>query len=296
MINMKPQKEVKIPNRAAHITTGVSVTLALITLGIIAMIRIAASVESRRMLEKIEISVILTDSIDDQRAAAIVNAIKEQPFALDTRLISRKQAMENWKEATGEDLEKTFGVNPLSPEIAFAVNGDYSSPQKIEKIRQAISSIDGVEEVGAPDGELIEAMNDTIRKLTLSMTILALVMLVISFVLINNTVRLSIYSRRFTIHTMQLVGATNGFIRRPFVIENTVVGIISGLIASLVLALLLAAASNLGFDGINLLVSWYSMAMVALALVLIGGIICCAASALATSRHLRQDYEELFRS
>lgn len=293
---MKPQKEVKIPNRAAHITTGVSVTLALITLGIIAMIRIAASVESRRMLEKIEISVILTDSIDDQRAAAIANAIKEQPFALDTRLISRKQAMENWKEATGEDLEKTFGVNPLSPEIAFAVNGDYSSPQKIEKIRQAISSIDGVEEVGAPDGELIEAMNDTIRKLTLSMTILAFVMLVISFVLINNTVRLSIYSRRFTIHTMQLVGATNGFIRRPFVIENTVVGIISGLIASLVLALLLAAASNLGFDGINSLVSWYSMAMVALALVLIGGIICCAASALATSRHLRQDYEELFRS
>lgn len=293
---MKPQKEVKIPNRAAHVTTGVSVTLALLTLGIIAMIRIAATTESRRMLEKIEISVILADSVDDKRAMAINDAIDSQAFSLDTRFISRQQAMQNWKDATGEDLEKTFGVNPLSPEIAFTVKNGYTSASSIAKIEKAISSIDGVAEVGAPDGEMIEAMNDTIHKITLSLSILALIMLIISFVLINNTVRLSIYSRRFTIHTMQLVGATNGFIRRPFVAENTLVGVISGLIAAGILALLLLAAPNLGFDGINGLIPWPSMGLVALALVLIGAIICCTASALATTRYLHQDYEELFRS
>lgn len=292
---MKPQKEVKIPNRAAHITTGVSVTLALLTLGIIAMIRIAATTESRRMLEKIEISVILSDSVDDKRATAITNAIEEQPFSLDTRLISRQQAMENWKEATGEDLEKTFGINPLSPEIAFTVKNGYTSASNIAKIQKAISSINGVAEVGAPDGEMIDAMNATIHKITLSLSILALIMLVISFVLINNTVRLSIYSRRFTIHTMQLVGATNGFIRRPFVSENTLVGVISGLIASGILALLLFVAPNLGFGGLNNLISWPAMGMTALTLVAIGAIICCSASALATTRHLHQDYEDLFR-
>lgn len=293
---MKPQKEVKIPNRAAHVTTGVSVTLALLTLGIIAMIRIAATTESRRMLEKIEISVILADSVDDKRAMAINNAIEDQAFSLDTRFISRQQAMQNWKDATGEDLEKTFGVNPLSPEIAFTVKNGYTSAASIAKIEKAISSIEGVAEVGAPDGEMIEAMNDTIHKITLSLSVLALIMLIISFVLINNTVRLSIYSRRFTIHTMQLVGATNGFIRRPFVVENTLVGVISGLIAAGILALLLLAAPNLGFDGITNLIPWPSMGLVALALVLIGAIICCTASALATTRHLHQDYEDLFRS
>ncbi len=293
---MKPQKEVKIPNRAAHMTTGVSVTLALLTLGIISMIRIAATTESRRMLEKIEISVILADSTDDKRAAAICDAIANQTFSLDTRLITRQQAMENWKEATGEDLEKTFGVNPLSPEIAFTVRNGYTSPEAIAKIEKAISDVDGVEEVGAPDGELIEAMNNTIRKITLSLSILALIMLMISFVLINNTVRLSIYSRRFTIHTMQLVGATNGFIRRPFIAENTIVGVISGIIAAIILALLLAAAPNIGFDDITSLIPWPSMGMVALSLMLIGAIICCSAAALATTRHLHQDYEDLFKS
>lgn len=293
---MKPQKEVKIPNRAAHATTGVSVTLALLTLGIIAMIRIAATTESRRMLEKIEISVILADSIDDKRAMAINDAIDSQAFSLDTRFISRQQAMQNWKDATGEDLEKTFGVNPLSPEIAFTVKNGYTSATSIAKIEKAISSIEGVAEVGAPDGEMIEAMNDTIHKITLSLSVLALIMLIISFVLINNTVRLSIYSRRFTIHTMQLVGATNGFIRRPFVVENTLVGVISGLIAAGILALILLVAPNLGFDGITNLIPWPSMGLVALALVLIGAIICCTASALATTRHLHQDYEDLFRS
>lgn len=293
---MKPQKEVKIPNRAAHITTGISVTLALLTLGIIALIRIAATTESHRMLEKIEISVILCDSIDDKKALAIADAIAEQPFSLDTRLISRQQAMENWKEATGEDLEKTFGINPLSPEIAFTVKNGYTSASSIAKIQKAITAIEGVDEVGAPDGEMIDAMNETIHKITLSLSLLALIMLVISFILINNTVRLSIYSRRFTIHTMQLVGATNGFIRRPFVSENTLVGVFSGLLSSCILAIILLAAPKFGLDGINSLISWPSMGMVALALTLIGAIICCAASGLATTRHLHQDYEDLFRS
>ncbi len=291
---MKPQKEVRIPNRAAHTTTGVSVTLALLTLGIIAMIRIAATVESQRMLEKIEISVIMSDSISDQQAMSISEIIGKQPFALDTRFISKQQAMDNWKEATGEDLERTFGVNPLSPEIAFTVKNGYTSSQGIESIKTKISAIKGVEEVGTPDGELIEAMNKTIGRITLSLTILAAVMLVISFILINNTVRLSIYSRRFTIHTMQLVGATDGFIRSPFIKANIWVGIISGLLASSLLAALLAASPALGFVELTGILSWMAMGIVALTLVVLGAVICGCAAALATTRHLRQDYEQLF--
>lgn len=292
---MKQHKEVRLSSSAAHFTTGVSVTLALLTLGIIAMVKIIASAESRRMLEKIEISVIIADSIPESQALKICDAIAKQPFALDTRYISRDQAMQNWRQATGEDLEKTFGVNPLSPEIAFTVKSDYTSARGIAGIKKSVAAIKGVAEVGAPDGEMIESMNQTIRHLTITLTILAAVMLIISFVLINNTVRLSIYSRRFSIHTMQLVGATDGFIRRPFVSANVWVGVVSALIAGAILACLLAAAPRLGFPGITLLLPWASMGILAGCLVAAGALICGSAAALATTRHLHQDYEQLFR-
>lgn len=292
---MKQHKEVKISSHAAHFTTAVSVTLALLTLGIIAMIHIAATMESRRMLEKIEISVILADSIDDARALQICSAIEKQPFSLDTRFISRRQALLNWQAATGEDLEKTFGINPLSPEISFTVKSDWSSARQIAGIQKGIGAMQGVTEVGAPDGKMIEAMNSTIKKLTLSLTVLAAVMLIISFVLINNTVRLSIYARRFTIHTMQLVGATDSFIRRPFVAANTLVGVLSGISAAALLSALLAAAPTLGLTEATAMVPWTAMGLVAAALIATGTIICAAAAELATTRHLRQDYEELFR-
>lgn len=292
---MKPQKEVRISNWAAHLTTGVSVTLALLTLGIIALIWIAAANESRRVMEKIEISVIMADSVSDNRALEICEAIRQQPFTLHAVFISKEQALRNWQQATGEDLKRTFGVNPLSPEVAFTIKNEYTSSKAISKIKDAVAKVEGVAEVGTPDNEIIEAMNANIRRLTLGLTILAAVMLVISFVLINNTVRLSIYSRRFTIHTMQLVGATDGFIRRPFVMANALVGALSGLVASGIIAAFFAVAPGLGLDSLQRMVGWYSLMAMAGALVVVGSLICALAAALATTRHLGQDYEELFK-
>lgn len=292
---MKPQKEVKISNWAAHSTTGVSVTLALLTLGLIALIWIAATSESRRMMEKIEISVVMADNVSDQRAKAISDAIERASFAQNVRLVSRQEALENWKSATGEDLEQVFGVNPLSPEVTFTVPSQYSSVRGIESIRKSVSAVDGVAEVGTPDSRLIEAMNTNIKRLTLGFTILAAIMLVISFVLISNTVRLSIYSKRFTIHTMQLVGATDGFIRRPFILTNTLVGAISGFLAGGLLSAALALGGRMGMADINRLIAWPWMAVVDVSLIIGGGIICALAALLATTRHLRQDYGELFK-
>lgn len=292
---MKPQKEVKISNWAAHTTTGVSVTLALLTLGLIAMIWIAATSESRRMMEKIEISVVMADSIGDDRAKAICEAIEKTKFANNVRLITRQEALDNWRDATGEDLEHVFGVNPLSPEVSFTVAAEYSTVKGIESVRKSVSAVAGVAEVGTPDSRLIETMNSNIRRLTLGFTVLAAIMLVISFVLINNTVRLSIYSRRFTIHTMQLVGATDGFIRRPFITSNAMVGAISGLVAGGLLSSALALCSRFGMPELPSLVGWTWMGTVDACLIGAGALICGLAALLATTRHLRQDYSELFK-
>lgn len=292
---MKPQKEVKISSWAAHTTTGVSVTLALLTLGLIAMIWTAAAAESRRMMEKIEISVVMSDNVGDDRAMAIRDAIAKTKFAQNVRYISRQEALENWKDATGEDLEHVFGVNPLSPEVSFTIASEYSTVSGIAGIKKNVSAIKDVVEVGAPDSSLIETMNENIRKLTIAFSTIALIMFIISFVLISNTVRLSIYSKRFTIHTMQLVGATNGFIRRPFIWSNAAVGAISGLVSGVLLSAFLAASEKLGYEELTSLINWIWMATIDAALIVGGTLICALAALIATTRHLRQDYEDLFK-
>ena len=292
---MKQEKEVNISFWAAHLTTVVSVSLVLILIGIITLVSVSAGNETRRIREKLEVSLIMADTVSNNTASYLAGKIATLPFARDVRVISKEEAMKNWKEDTGEDLEALFGVNPLSPEISFNVNADYSSDSQLSKIGEELGNVPGVENVVMPDSEMVESMNRNIEGLAIVLGVIALVMVVISFVLINNTVHLAIYARRFTIHTMQLVGATNGFIRRPLVMGNMMAGIIAALIASGVLAIAIVAAPKVGFDALSTHISWGLYACVAGGVLVIGAALCAAAAAIATTRYLAKPYEDLFR-
>lgn len=292
---MKGDKDVKISYWAAHLTTIVSVTLVLLLVGIIAVITLSSEKETRRLVERLEVSVIMADSVSDEYASKIVNRVQQEPFALDAGYISRAEALKAWKDDTGEDLETLFGVNPLSPEIYFRVKADYASSDSLKMISDRLQALPGVEDVAVPDSELVEAMNRNIATLSIILGIIALVMLIISFVLINNTVHLTVYARRFTIHTMQLVGATNGFIRRPFVTNNMLAGFLAAIIASGIMAISLAAAPKLGLDDVAKYIGWWLYACVAGGMIIAGPAICGIAASLATSRYLKKDYDELFR-
>lgn len=292
---MKQQKEVRISYLAAHLTTIVSVSLVLLLMGIIALVWISADKETRRLKERIELSVIMADSIPDARTRQLASEIEKEPYAANVTVIGKQQAMENWKAETGEDLEAVFGVNPLSPEINFSVRADYASSSQIKNIVSSLSALPGVEGVSAPDATMVESMNRNIAALTVVLAIVAAIMLVISFVLINNTVHLTIYSRRFTIHTMQLVGATNAYIRRPVVVNNMLAGLVAGLVASGILALVMVGAEEGGLAGIMSYVGWTLFACVAAGLVVAGMILCALAAWVAADRYLRKDYDGLFR-
>lgn len=292
---MKNNKEVKISYWAAHLTTIVSVTLVLIIIGIIALVSVTATNETRRLREKLEVSVVMADTISDNLTKAISERIAVQPYALSVRVITKEEALKNWKNDTGEDLEALFGVNPLSPEITFSVKSDYTTEEELKKIDNYLLAIPGVEGVALPDSTMVDNMNRNIERFAVMLGLVALVMLIISFVLINNTVHLAIYARRFTIHTMQLVGATNGFIRRPFVNNNMLSGFIAGLVATALMAVSLAAAPNAGFTNINDYISWEAFAVVGASLIVAGVLLCGLAAWVATTRYLRQDYDELFR-
>lgn len=292
---MKEEKEFKISFMAGHATTIVSVTLVLLLAGIIAMISIGARRETRKMRESVELSVIMNDAVTDSAAAGSLAVLKTYPYVKDARLITRREALEQWKEETGEDLEAVFGVNPLSPEIEFTLPERYSNPDSIKMIVAHIAGLNGVEEVATPDSEMIESMNHNIESMSIILGISALVMLIISYVLISNTVRLTIYSRRFTIHTMQLVGATEGFISRPVVVNNMLAGIISGVIAAGVMAIALAAAPH--YTGLEFgdFIGWTDYAWISIGLIAGGAFICALAALLATRHYLHKDYSELFK-
>ena len=291
---MKQEKEVKISYWAAHLTTVVSVTLVLLIVGLIALGSLVAGTESRRLREKIELSVVMADSIGNDRAKTLGAEISRKPYALDVKVITKDEAMKRWEAETGENLEQTFGVNPLSPEVAFRVKADYSAPAQIAKLTRELSVLPGVETVSAPDTEMVEAMNRNLGKVTLILSIVGIVMLVISFVLINNTVHLTIYSRRFSIHTMQLVGATNGFIRKPFVGQNAMTGLIAGLLAAAAVVAVVWFSPEAGLGELQSVVGWDQVGYLCCALVALGVLICALAAMMATTKYLRKDYDELF--
>lgn len=292
---MKNNKEVKISYWAHHLTTIVSVTLVLILIGIIALITIGAAGETRRLREKLEVSVVMADNASDAAADSLAGMIRKSPYALSVGVVSKADALKNWKKDTGEDLETLFGVNPLSPEVTFTVKADYASAGALASIERQIMKQPGVAGVALPDSAMVESMNRNIERFAIVLGAIALVMIVISFVLINNTVHLAIYARRFTIHTMQLVGATNGFIRRPFIMNNMLSGLIAGVAAAGLLTVALLAAPQGGFADFTNYISWTEYAVVAGGIILVGMLLCALAASMATTRYLRQDYDELFR-
>ncbi|MCH5225639.1 MAG: hypothetical protein J1D77_06540 [Muribaculaceae bacterium] len=293
---MKEKGDARISYWAAHLTTTVSVTLVLLLLGIITFITLSSEKETRTIRERLEVSVVMGDTVSDASAERLSSLLSSRPYALEAGYIGKAQALKDWQEETGEDLETLFGVNPLSPEVYFRVKADYSSPDSLRVIENELKVMPGVEEVVMPDSEMVEAMNSNIQSLAIILGIVALVMVIVSFVLINNTVHLSIYARRFTIHTMQLVGATDGFIRRPFIVNNLLAGLMASLVASGILAISLGAAPHMGWNDVAHYISWGLFACVAGGMIIAGPLICCVAAAIATSRYLGKDYDDLVRS
>jgi len=292
---MKNYKEVKVSYLSRHLTVIISVTLVLLLLGIIAMVWVGADRETRRLKEKIELCVVLRDSVPAQASAALAGKIAARPYCAGVTRISKEEALQKWTEETGENLEELFGVNPLSEEINFGLTAGYANPAGINSIKRELEKEKIVEAVSAPDSEMVEAMNRNIARLSIALAVIAGIMLVISFVLINNTVHLTIYSRRFTIHTMKLVGATNGFIRRPVILNNMLAGAVAGLLAAGMLAAVLAAATQLGLPDIADMVGWDIFGMIAGGMVIAGMTLCSIASWVSANSYLRKDYDALFR-
>jgi len=214
----------------AYLSSVLSISLVLMLVGLATLLVVNARRVSDYFKEKMQVSVILRQEVTDAQAEAFCATVQAYPFTHGVRLVSREEGTEDLKQMLGEDFLTVFEQTPVPVSLELTLNADYVSSDSIAVIRQMLEESPMVDEVDSRTS-LVDKLNANLSKISLVLGIFILLMLFISSVLISNTVRLSIYARRFTIHTMQLVGASRGFIRRPFMGRAVIQGLVSSLIA-----------------------------------------------------------------
>lgn len=216
------------------ITSSISTTLVLLLLGLVVFFVLAANNLSVYVRENINFSVLISDDMKETDILKLQKRLNNEPFVKETEYISKKQALKEQTEAMGTDPQEFLGYNPFTASIEIKLHSDYASSDSIAKIEKLIKRNTNIQDV-LYQKDLIDAVNENIRNISLVLLALAVMLTFISFALINNTIRLAIYSKRFLIHTMKLVGASWGFIRRPFLKRNIWSGVLAAFIADTIL-------------------------------------------------------------
>lgn len=291
---MAKQNKSKISYFQSNITATVSVALVLVLIGITAFLGLTARTISRDLKENMGFSIVLKTDATDTDVAALSAMLKQAPYAAKVTYISKDDALKQWKKDTGEDLVETFGVNPLSAEFQVNVKAAYANTGKLKGLQKQLQQQSGVDEVALYEAE-VDAANNNIGNISIMLLIVAALLVFISFALINNTVRLTVYSRRFLIHTMKLVGAKPGFIRRPFVVQNMLNGLIAAVVACLAFVGVYYASQDFVSGFVGSMISEVEVAIVFVGLAAIGVLICGIAAFFAATKYIRLDYDDLFK-
>lgn len=219
----------------AYLSSVISISLVLLLVGVASLLILNARGVADYFKENMQISVLLKQEVSDSKAEKYEQSLQTLPFINSTRLVSKEEGTEEMKAMLGEDFLSVFEASPIPISIDITLKADYVSADSLDMVVAAISESPLVDEVSCQQS-LIEALNANLSKISLILAVFIALMLFISFVLINNTVRLNVFSRRFTIHTMKLVGATKAFIRKPFMVKAVYQGLISAAVAIFILS------------------------------------------------------------
>ena len=218
----------------AKITSIVSVTLVLLLLGLTVLTFFVGKGITSYVKENMSFSVMLSEDVTDLQITDLRKRLDGMPFVKSSLFISKEQAKEQLIEDLGEDPEELLGYNPATDCIDIYLHSNYANSDSLAIVSKTIKAQTNVDDLLYRQ-EALDLINDNLARISAVLLVLSLILLFISFTLIRNTIRLSIYSKRFIINTMRLVGATNRFIRRPFIIRNIVDGVFAGLLANVLI-------------------------------------------------------------
>ena len=259
----------------AYLSSVISISLVLLLVGVASMLLVNAKGVSDYFKENMQISVLMKQNVSDEDALAFRDELDEAPYIKSTDFISREQGQRELADQLGDDFLDVFETSPIPVSVDVTLKAEYVSADSLEVVRNEIALSPLVDEV-VYQQSLVDALNANLSRISLVMAVFIGLLLFISFVLINNTVRLNVFARRFTIHTMKLVGATKSFIRAPFLVQSAFQGVFSAMIANVVLVAVLFVMRN-EFEQLFRIFRM-DLLLVVMGIVLVCGLIICLAS------------------
>lgn len=276
----------------AKITSIVSITLVLVLLGLTILTLFLGNRLSDYVKENVSFSVILEQNVTDAQIAETRKRLDDMPFVKSSRFISKEEAKELLIQDLGEDPEELLGFNPAPDCIEIFLKSEYANTDSLAKVSEIIKAETNIDDL-LYQQEVIELINNNLSKITAILLILSVVLLFISFTLISNTIRLSIYAKRFLIHTMNLVGAVDAFIRKPFVKEHMIMGIIAGLLAD---GIILGILYYFGMEYADLrsILTVNDITLLFGTVIVLGIIITGTATVVSVNHYLKMDPDSLY--
>lgn len=218
----------------AYLSSVVSISLVLLLVGVAAMLLVNTRSVSEFFKENLQVSVMMKQEVSDEEAAVFKNEIDSMRFVRNAELITKARGEKEMAEMLGADFLSVFETSPIPVSIVVTLDADYVSRDSLKIVEKAMMKSPMVDEV-VYQKSLVDALNSNLNRISMVLGVFIALMLFISFVLINNTMRLNVFARRFTVHTMKLVGATRAFIRGPFLVRAAFLGLFSSVIALLML-------------------------------------------------------------
>lgn len=289
----KKRKKTSRRHGMQGITLCISTTMVLILIGLVVLSVLTARNLSNYVKENLTVTVMLSDTASVNDAHRLCRDLYHRPYARNIDYVSKEQALQEQTEAMGSDPSEFLGVNPFVATLELQMKSDYANRDSLRWIARDLKKVPIVTDVAYQE-DLMDKVNKNLRKVSIVLLVLAALLTFISYSLISNAVRLGIYARRFTINTMKLVGASWGFIRRPYMLMGLAVGLIAALLACLALG---GAVYGLYTyePNISTVLTWEVLTVTAVAVFLFGIVITAVCSYISVNRFLRMTAGELYK-
>ena len=291
---MKRKKNSSIKRRmvGAYISSILSISLVLVLVGVSTLLLTSAQSVADYFKENLLVSVMLKQSATEEQGRAYARELESRPYVSSVTFIDREQGTKELKEMLGEDFLDVFQSSPVPISVDINLKAEYVSSDSLELVKSLLEKDPLTDEVESQKN-LVEALSTNMRKVTMLLAVFMALLLFISLILINNVVRLHIFDRRFSIKTMQLVGATRGFIRKPFLIRAVFQGLASAIVALMLIAGLLWFVHS-SLPQLFEVMTMEIFEMTAGAVVLCGVVICVAGTFFDVNKLLSMSKEEIY--
>jgi len=287
--SVKPKKTLK----TFYISTIFSISLVLVMVGLLGLIVLHGKNLSNFVKENIVLNVVIKENAGDNEIFTLQSNLEKNESIKSTQFISKESAAKNLSNDLGEDFVKFLGYNPLSASIDVYLKADFANKERIQKLVAKLKKKEIVKDVIYQES-LIDMVNENLKSISLVIIAFGFTLLLIAIALINNTIRLAMYSQRFISRSMQLVGATKSFIRKPYIVSGMIHGLMGGIVAILLLLSTLYIAKT-EMPELAMLQNYVEFGFLFAAIILMGIIISILSTYFAVNKYLNQHIDDLYK-